>query len=223
MLLAAAGTLALLFSASLPEDKLAEGRQLLHNLDEQGAIAALEEGLAAHPDPPIRAQLAVYLGLARFNLLDSAGARAAFRQALLADPAVALPPTASPRAAVLFNEERSLTLATAPPPTVHTSSEKTSSAQGGTWRKPTAWVLGGASLVAAVGAVGFGIGSRSARSHADTAATANAARGDYDLAKSRATMANILFISAGALAAGSVALMFWPTPGGGQAQLSLAF
>ncbi len=55
---------------------------------------------------PQRAKGAMLLGLARHNLLDEPGARAAFAAAVALDAAVGLPPGASPRTVALFEQVR---------------------------------------------------------------------------------------------------------------------
>ena len=70
MSLSTTGFVVLVLSSSVAEEKLAQGKQLLNNLDEESAVAAFEEGLGSNPTPHERGQLALHLGLARLNLLE---------------------------------------------------------------------------------------------------------------------------------------------------------
>ncbi len=184
--------------ASPAESRLAEAKAMLSQLEDKKAAEAAENGLKLSPPEAVAAQLLVTLGLARFNLLDTEGARRAFRAAVVADEKIAPPEDANPRAVALFGEARAeIRQATATP----------------AWRF-VGIALAGIAVAALGTGAGLGASSQLARSQAVSDPSAESAQAEMTVARGRATAANWLFAVGGVLAVAGGTLALWPATGG---------
>src|SRR5207248_1354167 len=84
-----------------------EGQRLYKALEYEQAIFRFEE-VAVRPsiEPADKAQALMWLGLSYAGTGDLESAKRDFRQALVVDDALALPPTISPRIATIFEDLR---------------------------------------------------------------------------------------------------------------------
>lgn len=114
-----------LLAASPPGHNAAldQAISLFDNFDDEHAAALLRQILSQHPSGIVTAKAHVYLGLVALNAIDPDLARLEFRLALVANPETELPPGASPKARLAFEEAKSALekqLATAPAPATST-------------------------------------------------------------------------------------------------------
>jgi len=201
----------------------AEGARLLKELQEEQAIAvltrALDRGDATKAE---EAELALLLGLARFNLRDEEGARLAFKRGLVADGSAELPKLASPRARALFvqvkaavDDERAKARAAAaqsvaaPPAAVEVTQPPSS---GGPSARQVSGVVLAVAGVAAAAVGGWAIGDAySQRSAAVKEPDALTAKSLFDTGQSRLTLGTVLVIAGGVVLVGGAAIFFWPS------------
>lgn len=205
-------SLALLLAAS-PE--LERGRQLVHELHEEEALAVLSRAkVKAAQTPDELAEVHLYLGLAHAGLAHKAEAMTAFQTARVLAPDIALPEWVSPRVIEWWVESGGTKPGApqTPPPAekivVVQSPPKVIVERA----HPLRWV-GGAMLV---GAAGLAVSAALVGTHA-TELSRNAAReGNLDAAiafdrdaHQTARTANFLYAGAGVLAiGGGVAFAF---------------
>jgi len=203
-----------------------EGARLLKELQEEQAIAvltrALDRGEATKTE---EAELALLLGLARFNLRDEEGARLAFKRGAIADASAELPKLASPKARALFVEVRSAledeqarARAAAQPVAVPSAATQvTEQPKPGT--SLTRQVSGIALAVAGVAAVAVGgwalSDAYSQRSAAVKEPDALKAKSLFDTGQSRLTLGSVLIIAGGIVVVGGAAIFFWPASDSG--------
>jgi len=191
---------------------LEEGKRHLAALDDERAVEAFEKGLAQTSTPTLQAQLWLYLGLARFERLDSLGARQAFLEAVSLDPSVRLPASANPRATALFAE--TAVAAKLKPAKEPLTAEAPSRRWGPHLRWP-ALGLGAVALIAGGAAFAVSRGISAERERALNALDAETASSAMRSARSRAGWATGLGVGAGLAAAGALGWTLWPSPQGG--------
>jgi tetratricopeptide (TPR) repeat protein len=75
-------------------------------MDDVRAAAAFEKILRGHPPGEVAAKAHLYLGVIAFNAFHPDQARAEFQKAIEANPAIDLPRSVSPKAAISFAEAR---------------------------------------------------------------------------------------------------------------------
>jgi hypothetical protein len=178
-----------------------------------------------------RARILLQLGITQGNLLDNAGAEASFLRALQLDSKLVLPADGSPKIESVFKKAQQI----APKPKATIEKPKAQSAKpkaksekpkASTLEKQTqlppaikvvrreitwpAWLAAGGAVAAA------GVGAAfAALSKSDTDASEDLTKGYaeakdvHDSAKTKATVANIMFGVAGAFAATSLVLFIW--------------
>jgi hypothetical protein len=198
-------TLGMQLSAT-PREELDEGKRLMSKLDERKAAARFEQGLALDPAPELRAELLIHLGLARFELLDTEGARAAFLQALEANPQSTLPRGSNPRAMAVFEEARELKRPTAIADGPRLPAPVTPNRPS---YLPAILLLAGSVVVAGAG-VAFGQGAQAAVDRAAASDWAEARSGWNAIAQNRAWAANGCFAASAVLGTLGVGLTIWP-------------
>lgn len=195
---------------------LKEGIQLLKNMEDDRAVAALKKALS-WPDntPEIRAEIHLHLGIAHSNLVNRDAATASFRRALESDPQISLPGQTSPKIRRLFEQaraeleqERRSTPAPTPAPVqpAPPPPRDQPSHMGQYWPAWTALAV----TVAAVttGAILGALSSSAENEASDPALTYDEAKEHHDTAKSRALGANIMFGVGGAAAIATGVLFY---------------
>lgn len=80
--------------------------RLYEAMDDARASAALQKILLGNPPGEVAAKAHLYLGLIAFQAFHPDQARAEFRKAIEANPAIDLPPNASPKVRIAFGEAR---------------------------------------------------------------------------------------------------------------------
>jgi hypothetical protein len=91
---------------SAAEGDLKRAIELMNSFEDEKATDAFRALLKGHPDDGIAARAHLYLGILQLNATHASQAREEFKQALLADPTLELPPGGSPKARLALGEAR---------------------------------------------------------------------------------------------------------------------
>jgi tetratricopeptide (TPR) repeat protein len=235
-MIAAAAVAALLSSSRADADSLLErGVELVTQAENARAIRVLRRALLRPASPAERARGHLYLGIARFNLLQTAAARRSFRTALELEPGIELPPDAAPKLRRFFARLRppatvappAAAPATAPPRAPPASAPRAGRQPGDRRSLPAplepretlrparsaryapAWLCLGLTVAATAAGVGLGAAaSAENRAAEDPALTSNAADEHHRSAARYATGANVLFGVTGAAAVAGGVLLY---------------
>ncbi|MBK7865021.1 MAG: tetratricopeptide repeat protein [Archangiaceae bacterium] len=197
---------------------LSEGKAAHVALEFERCISVLAEA-AADPtlDGAQRAEVALYQGLCHYNLGHLDEAARCFDEAVRFNRAVTLPPDQSPKIIVALDAARGRLDPVSPPSPAPARPEapavvdvRASSAPPPPLIRPASWVLGGAAVLSlAAGLVGGSLASSSARQSATAYFVSDADAFARD-AYLRRDVANVLFITASALAVATLIVQLWP-------------
>ncbi len=199
---------------------LPNARDQLRHLDEKAAIKTLDRAIA-WPDttPEELAQIWLYIGLAHAGLIHEREARAAFRTALVINPNLELPEGTNPtwqqwwkqakveRPAVPEVKQSAPAVEVRPlapvvPPPLATGRPA--------WRTGLGLGMAAACLAAVAVAAVIGVQARTLAQNAAAEASVGHAQSLQRDAEARATAANVLYGTGGALLAGGGLAFFWP-------------
>jgi hypothetical protein len=207
-----------------PAPSLDEAVGWYQAMDDARAADAFARILAAAPPGEVAAKAHLYLGLIAFNAFHPDQARAEFEKAILANPAIDLPPTVSPKARIAFAEaRRNVTRELEAPeparkPTAHGDDGRldataTASAPGGGIPAGTWWLGGfGVATLAAGTVLGVVSNSVSSQDHYATTGYHTISFASAQTAGYEALGADVAFGVGGALLVGAI---IWAVVGSG--------
>ncbi|HUB10077.1 MAG TPA: hypothetical protein VMB50_23945 [Myxococcales bacterium] len=227
------------------EAELAQAVQAIDSFQDGRAEALLKDVLKRKPAPLQAARAHVYLGLIALNELDTETAKARFRQAILDSVVVELPPSAPPKARLLFREVRDelmqspegAALGQPPPaqgqlvvaqaPAVPIPFAETGEPAPRHSSRLAAWITGAVAVAALGTGVGFAVAESSARNQAEAGASggvtdANQETGLGATSTRDALVADVLFGVGAAAGVATVVLFLVPSGGSSAATVSLS-
>ena len=195
-----------------------KGKKLLHDMEDAKAIKAFNQALE-EPGLPVqeKASIYVYIGIAQFNQMKQAKAKAAFKKALETFPDVKLPGQTSPKIKGVFKEVKAAIkpkVAPKPKPKpkpkprpIKIPTEPKNDRAALRW---SAWGTLGVAVAAAGTGVAMAVLAKDAEEQAkDTRLTFPEAEKLHEKGQNRALLANIMFGVAGAAAVTSGVLFYF--------------
>jgi|CXWL01.1.fsa_nt_gi tetratricopeptide (TPR) repeat protein len=209
MLLGAASVLWVVLSAAQMQDDLAEAEDLLQAFKYDKAVSVLSQALSrTDASTDERSKAYALIGVGYFQMGDEKQARAAFKEAVVLNKDIALPPLTSPKITRVFDRIKSETLPKPkldePPPPLPPRPEVVQLDAGIPWSPPversyTALYVGiGVATVALASGIVMGLNAKSQEAASQLQPWGSDSQAMYRQAQGSATAATLLFCATGA-------------------------